>query len=498
MPLKTTLLPTAIACAAVAALLPGVAAAATVTRDGSGALIYTAAGGATNNVDVQQNDPQTSDITFYTGGGDTITSIAAGCAQSTLYPGEVVTCTAGTGVRVELGDGDDRGVISGAVSVPVAIAGGPGSDLLEDGPRANTLDGGPGDDKLNGGAGDDVLLGGDGNDDLQGKAGRDRLDGGAGDDVLHPDGYEGASADLVDGGPGLDTVDQDYSSRFTDVDPLVAITLAGGADDGRPGEGDELVNVEKVSLNVGGRFVGTDGPDEFRLAQVGDASELVGGGGDDRLRAGDGPDRVDGGPGNDVLDAGFGDDVIVGGPGRDTISGDLAGGDCGPLWCKYPYGNDTIEAVDGEVDSITCGAGQDTVRADAADVVAPDCETVTRDAGGAAAAGPKPPTGPAGPARPGATAAKLVLAAHPPLATALRRGLSVRVTGAPAGRLALTARLRATGVVARGTQRVGADGRATVRLRFTAKARRTLGRARRATLAISGAGASLTVALRRR
>jgi Ca2+-binding RTX toxin-like protein len=482
MHLKTTLLASV---AAALALLPGAASAATVARDGSGALTYTAAAGATNSVNVQQLDEQTGDITFYTAGGDTITTIAAGCAPSDIWPGEVVTCTPGSSVRVELGDGDDRGVVSDDVSVPVTLAGGPGSDLLDDGPKANTLDGGPGDDRLTGGAGDDILLGGEGNDDLQGKAGRDRLDGGAGDDLLHPDGYESPSADVVDGGPGVDTVDGDYSSRFSDVDPPVAITLAGGADDGRPGEGDDLVSVEKVVLNIGGRFVGSAGPDEFRLAQITDASDLIGAGGDDRLRGADGPDRVDGGPGNDSIDAGFGDDVIVGGPGRDTISGDLAGGDCGPLWCKYPYGNDTIDALDGEVDSITCGAGQDTVKADAADVVAADCETVTRGAAATSTTGAQH-----------AVRAKLALAGHPRLAAILRRGLVVRVTGAKAGKLTLTAR-RGRAAVARGTTKVRAGRPATARLRFTAKARRSLRHARRVTLAVTGAGTTLKVTVRR-
>jgi Ca2+-binding RTX toxin-like protein len=476
---KTTILASL---AAALALVPGTASAATVTRDASGALVYTASSGAKNSVDVQQLDESSADITFYTASGDTITTIAAGCAQSDIWPGDVVTCTPGSAVRVDLGDGDDSGVVSDEVSVPVTLAGGPGADLLRDGPKANTLDGGPGDDKLEAGAGDDVLLGGDGSDDLQGKAGRDRLDGGGGDDLLHPDGYEQPAADVVDGGPGFDTVDADYSNRFSDVDPPVAITLGGGADDGRPGEGDNLVNVEKTDLSVGGRFVGTDGPDEFKLSQVGTASELIGGGGDDRLRAGDGPDRVDGGPGNDSLDAGFGDDVIVGGPGRDTISGDLAGGDCGPLWCKYPYGNDTIDAVDGEVDSIVCGFGTDTVKADGADVVDSDCETVNRV--GAAAGASR------------GARAKLALAGHPRLAAVLRRGLVVRVTGAKAGKLTLTAR-RGKGVVARGATKVRAGRSATVRLRFTAKARRSLRHARRVTLAISGAGATMKVTIRR-
>ena len=219
---------------------------------------------------------------------------------------------------------------------------------------------------------------------------------------------------------------------------------------------------------------------------MGSASTLTGLGGDDRLRGGDGPDRLDGGTGNDSLDGGFGDDAIVGGPGRDTISADLAGGDCGPLWCKLPYGNDTIDARDGEIDSVTCGAGQDTVTADAADVVAPDCETVQR--GSAPAGGGSPSAG--------KTTTKLALVGRPRLAAALRRGLTVRVTDAPVGKLALTARTGKT-VVARGSTKVKAGGRATVRLRFTTKARAKLRRARSATLTITGQGTKLKLTVRR-
>ena len=470
-----------------AVLLPATASAATVARDGAGALVYTAAAGATNDVSVQQDGAGA--ITFYTSSGDAMTTIAAGCAQSDIWPGDVVTCTPGTAVRVDLGDGDDRGSIADAVSVPVTVAGGAGSDLIEDGPRANTLDGGTGDDKLNGGEGDDVLLGGDGNDDLQGKNGRDRLDGGAGDDLLHPDGYEHANADVVDGGPGLDSIEDDYSSRFTDVDPLVAITLGGGADDGRPGEGDSLVNVERVALHIGGTFVGSEGADEFKLMQVGSASTLEGRGGDDRLRGGDGADRLDGGAGADSLDAGFGDDVIVGGPGRDTISADLAGGDCGPMWCKYPYGNDTVEARDGEVDSITCGAGADTVNADAADVVAPDCETVVR--GGS-------------PARPGRRRRRPVPGDRrqaraeraPAPGQGAARGLTRPRRRTPRRASSRSSPALGKTVVARGSTMVEGRQAATVKLKFTSKGRAKLRRARSAKLTISGAGAPLKITLK--
>jgi Ca2+-binding RTX toxin-like protein len=245
-------------------------------------------------------------------------------------------------------------------AIPVTYVAGPGDDLIETGDGADTLDGGPGHDRLRSGGGADVLVGGEGNDELDGYEGADRLDGGEGDDLLHPDHYERASADVVDGGPGVDRIESDWSTRLLDdPEPPVAITLGGGADDGRPGEGDDIRGVERLILSKGGRVVGTDAAEYVKLHQVGDAGELVGAGGDDELRGGDGRDTIDGGPGADLLDGGFGDDAITGGPGRDTISADLAGGDCGPLWCKYPFGNDTVDARDGEVDSISCGAGTD-------------------------------------------------------------------------------------------------------------------------------------------
>ena len=214
-------------------------------------------------------------------------------------------------------------------------------------------------------------------------------------------------------------------------------------------------------------------------------------GGDDRLRSGDGADRLDGGAGNDSIDGGFGDDVLVGGPGRDTFSVDLAGGYCGPLWCRYPYGNDTIEARDGEVDSITCGAGTDTVNADAQDVVAPDCENVARSGSGSA---PTPGSN-SGTAKK-ATAGKLALKGRTRLAKALRSGFSVRVSGVKAGRrVKLTAR-GAGKLVARGSAKARTST-VTVKLRFTKAGRKALKRKRTAKLVVRGATVRGTVTLRR-
>ena len=471
-----------------AVAVPAGASAATVARTADGTLVYTGSGSVKNHVGVQVADDD-STITFYTNSGDPMNS-PSGCSPSDLYGGDVVTCTMPTAVRVELGAGDDDAYAMDGIPVPVTLSGGPGADWLTAGEERAVLDGGTGEDKLVGAEGDDLLRGGDGNDTIDGADGRDRIEAGAGDDLLAPDGYEHANADVVDGGPGFDRIEGDYSSRFSDTDPPVAITFGGGADDGRPGEGDDLRSVEKVWLNVGGSFTGTEGADEFRLSQVGTPSTMNGLGGDDRLRSGDGADRLDGGAGNDSVDGGFGDDELIGGPGRDTISGDLAGGDCGPLWCRYPYGNDTIQARDGEVDSITCGAGTDTVNADAQDVVAPDCENVTRSGSGA---GPTPGSKPGGSSAKGA---KLALKGRTKLAKALRSGFTVRVTGAKAGqRYKLTARGNGK-LVARGS----AKARSTtvnVKLRFTKAGRKALKGKRAAKLVVRGGTVRGTVTLRR-
>ena len=99
-----------------------------------------------------------------------------------------------------------------------------------------------------------------------------------------------------------------------------------------------------------------------------DGNTLYGGSGNDLLVGGFGQDDLHGGPGGDVLDGGPSADLLDGGPGRDRISG---GG-----------GGDTVYAVDGQRDAISCGKNgydrRDRVYADRIDVVAADCELVSR------------------------------------------------------------------------------------------------------------------------
>jgi Ca2+-binding RTX toxin-like protein len=453
--------------AAVAALgLTGLAASAaqasTVTFGADGALVVTAAPGERNQLGLQAAGDESGRLVVYegtpglpvTGGGDR-------CEQF----GDSVTCTIdpAAGVRLDLGDGDDWGYVSSGLpaSMPVAIAGGPGDDKLQasgfDG-QPTALDGGPGKDTLEGGSGTDTLVGGDGDDTLDGKAGTDRLDGGAGDDLLNGDGHKEASPDVIDGGPGYDRIESEWQQSTYSAPPVpLSVTLGGGADDGRPGEGDDIRNVERVITSGPSRMVGTEAAEHLEVFQITGASELVGAGGNDTLKGADGPDKLDGGAGDDDLDAGFGDDTIVGGPGRDSIAGDRRGGDCGPLWCKYPFGNDTIDARDGEVDSVMCGAGEDSVQADAADVVASDCEHVDRGGGAAA------PTS-------GATRTPVLTATVGPtkLAKALANGLNVRVGVPGAGRVTAKA------ARASGSAKATKAGTTTVRLRFNTSARRAL------------------------
>jgi hypothetical protein len=190
----------------------------------------------------------------------------------------------------------------------------------------------------------------------------------------------------------------------------------------------------------------------------------------------------------------MGDDVISGGPGRDEIAGDRPAR-CNELHCDITdgYGNDVIDARDGEADSVSCGPGTDKVTADAIDVIAPDCEQV--DGARVESPGPvKTPPGP--PTTPRGATTRLRVAGATGLRAALARGFRVRVTGAAAGaKVALTATARGR-TVAAGRGRTRADGSATVTLRFTKAARRSLRRARSVRVVVKGAGAQARITLR--
>jgi Ca2+-binding RTX toxin-like protein len=461
--------------AAAAALTLSLAAAdaaraATVMHDTQGNVVVDAAPGETNNMSVQAgNDGGT--VVLLDSGGAPLQAWDDGCAQ---VMDSMVECGISGYVELWLDDGNDRASVDifSPASRAVLMHGEAGDDQLSGAPGVTGLDGGPGNDKLTGGEGRDTLYGGDGNDELKGLGGRDELYGQAGDDIVSGDSHKAPAADIIDGGPGIDRIDQDWNDLSG---ALVTLTLGGGDDDGRPGEGDDVRGVEKViSFNPVG-YAGTDGADHIEVVQVDRPSTLAGGAGDDFLKTSDGVDRIDGGAGADTIDGGYNDDTIIGGPGPDRIAGDHPTGSCGIYWCKLPAGNDTIEARDGEKDSITCGFGTDTVNADPIDTVAGDCETVNGRGGNGRGDDGKHGGGSGGLA---------VRATGTKLRAALAKGLRLRVTAPGPGKLRATAIAKRKQVAA-GSRSAKSAGKTTVTLKFTARAKRSLRRAKRAKLKIA-------------
>jgi Ca2+-binding RTX toxin-like protein len=467
---RKTLLALTLGCALV---VPGVASAATVSSDGTTATI------------TGTDAPEIVDIHFYEGHLQVNGDVTAGAGCTKDEWGSAITCPGGAGgVTAALGGGDDK-VHSYLTDAPSARYGrydlGAGNDFAE-GYGSEVVQGGAGNDELSGLSGDDDLDGGDGNDKVDGGDGGDAIRGGAGDDTLKSDPIETHSPDVIDGGPGRDAI-TDWMAGDPATAPVPTVTLDGVADDGFPGEGDNVTNMEVVESYGALRYVGTDGDDVATASEVGNRAELTGKGGNDKLHGTDSDDAIDGGAGNDDIAAGFGNDVIVGGPGTDKIVADRDGR-CNELHCDLSPGSasDTIDAVDGEIDNITCGPGTDAVKADAADVVAADCENVAR---AGATPGPAPSTTTKSTTKSSNKGVKLAIAGKPTLRALLARGLTVTVSGRRAGaRVSVSVLLGGRTTVAKGTAKAGGSGTAKVRVKPTKAGRKALRRARSAKLTI--------------
>jgi serralysin len=286
----------------------------------------------------------------------------AGC-QAVKGDKTKVRCTppkAPTRVWVYLYDRNDS--VVNRTDLPMTADGGSGNDQLTGGPRGDWLRGGTGADhiwglggadRIEGGASGDHLYGGDGNDRFSDDDGNDVVYGGNGDDWfddgLGNDKYYGGSgddtfsmlqpygsaakypdADLLSGGPGTD-----YAA-YGSYDKNISISLDGKANDGLPGEHD----------NVGADI-------ESVFAGFGD-DHLYGGPGDDLLQGNWGNDVIYGNGGNDTLSGQQGSDKLYGGAGDDDLIGDdfedpkathdvLDGGSNSPRGdACYPAGNDTV------------------------------------------------------------------------------------------------------------------------------------------------------------
>jgi hypothetical protein len=188
----------------------------------------------------EQNDVSVSQegttVTFHDNGA-TLDGVSEPCER---LDDHTARCTAPDGTTIQTFvhtyDGDDRVVNLNATGV--AIAGGSGNDTLST-DVAGTLDGGGGKDVLTGSPGDDTLIGAQGDDQLFGRAGNDSLAGDAGYFWMT------RGDDIIDGGPGVDTVY--YSFRLGAVHVDLRRTGRQGARD----ENDVLTGLEGVETSGG-------------------------------------------------------------------------------------------------------------------------------------------------------------------------------------------------------------------------------------------------------
>jgi Ca2+-binding RTX toxin-like protein len=306
-----------------------------------------------------ENDNVCNDVenVFGGSGGDTLTGSGSSNALFGLGGPDTVS---GLGAGDRLVGGAENDTLDGGGENDVLL-GADGNDALNGGPGSDSLIGDIGDDLLSGGDGADNLQGGNGADQLAGEGEDDTLDGQAGPDtveggtgvdavtyasraaavVLIEDGLAndgesgegdniaadvetlqgtpyadtlrggggpntldgGAGNDALDGGGGPDTFrggDGTDTATYASRSVGVEVTIGAVADDGEPGEGDDVAaDMENVTGGAG-------------------ADALTGGVAANVLRGGAGKDRLFGLDGNDVLVGGGGPDAFAGGAGLDT------------------------------------------------------------------------------------------------------------------------------------------------------------------------------------
>jgi Ca2+-binding RTX toxin-like protein len=339
-----------------------------------------AAAGEANTIAITAAAPSGGNVTYTVRDASTPPTPGAGCA--TGAPGEV-QCTlpqsrassgcighapcadpgANVGLDLALGDADD----SVDLSTLPASDGGTGQFTT----------------RVNAGAGDDTIVGSPATDILDPGPGADSVSSGAGND----------SADARSGGPdGPDRLDlgAGYDSlSYEDATEGVTISVDGVADDGAPGEGDNVAGAEVVDGGPGddtiiGADVAQPHPDFALLIYGhGGADRIVGGPGPDFIEGGsleDGDNVIDGAGGNDFLVGASGDDVLDGGPGNDGLRGfsgadrlrGAAGRDeiTGDGGADQLFGNgaaDLLFAAGGGADRVACGGGTDRATLDSRD-----------------------------------------------------------------------------------------------------------------------------------
>jgi Ca2+-binding RTX toxin-like protein len=234
--------------------------------------------------------------------------------------------------------------------------GGAGDDTLYVGASAQVVDCGPGTDR--------VLLSGYADETIKAHGSRTQF--------LACERVEATGADLAQA-PGLVASLPRWSAKGV---PIVVETVIKAVAYERlskcklarrrclPGDRPQSIlgtrRADTIKGGGGADFLEGAGGSDRLYGDAGDDS-LFGRVGNDFLAGGDGDDELEGGRGDDTLTGGAGDDQLNGGFGRDRLTG-------GP-------GADTIRAVGGGSDVIDCGPGVDRVEKDSRDR-ARNCEIV--------------------------------------------------------------------------------------------------------------------------
>ena len=131
------------------------------------------------------------------------------------------------------------------------------------------------------------------------------VDGGPGRDRLRADTYS-----ELDGGEGADVIEGNGTASYAKRSGGVTVTLDGAANDGAPGENDNVTAPHVIGGAGADSLTGDDRVNE--LNGGGGDDVLGGGGGADLLRGVGGTNRLDGGDGNDTVDGSPGDAVKCG------------------------------------------------------------------------------------------------------------------------------------------------------------------------------------------
>jgi Ca2+-binding RTX toxin-like protein len=291
------------------------------------------------------------------------------------------------------------------------------------------------------------------------------MHGGEGDDRLVgsrvAEGFDGGpGGDYMSGGRGTDVVTE---SRHDDAGRGVHVTLDARANDGLPGEGDNIRgNIEYV--------IGGPGADT-----------LIGNSGGHHMYGAGGNDHIMGKRGGDNLVGGDGVDVLEGGTGRDRLDS------------FDPTGTPGSPA-----DRVPCGNGWDRAWGDRQDAFGTDCEQYVVDGvmhyNRPTAASGRPPGLPA-------IVAPIVIVRR----SNLRVVAGCRSTAACSGTIRITALVRSRRgaaarrkTLARGVFRARAGQLKVVRLKLTRRTRKLARRARRGIVVVVAFGRHGGVRLTRR